>query len=49
MSEMEASGHGRWFERLLGELQIELWVGDAAEIRTNAGTQAEDGSTGCTS
>ena len=32
--EMEASGHGRWFERLLGELQIELWVGDAAEIRT---------------
>src|SRR5678809_1270232 len=31
---MEASGHGRWFERLLGELQVELWVGDAAEIRT---------------
>ena len=31
---MEASGHGRWFERLMGELQIELWVGDAAEIRT---------------
>ena len=31
---MEASGHGRWFERLLGELQIELWIGDAAEIRT---------------
>jgi transposase len=31
---MEASGHARWFERLLGELQIELWVGDAAEIRT---------------
>jgi transposase len=30
---MEASGHGRWFERLLAELQIELWVGDAAEIR----------------
>jgi hypothetical protein len=24
----------RWFERLLAELQIELWVGDAAEIRT---------------
>ena len=21
---MEASGHGRWFERLMGELQIEL-------------------------
>ena len=31
---MEASGHGRWFERLLGELGIELWIGDAAEIRT---------------
>ena len=31
---MEASGHGRWFERLLGELRIELWIGDAAEIRT---------------
>src|ERR1700685_313225 len=31
---MEASGHARWFERPLGELQFELWVGDAAEIRT---------------
>jgi transposase len=31
---MEASGHARWFERLLGELEIELWIGDAAEIRT---------------
>jgi transposase len=31
---MEATGHGRWFERLLGELQFELWIGDAAEIRT---------------
>ena len=30
---MEASGHGRWFERLLAELQMELWIGDAAEIR----------------
>jgi len=30
---MEASGHGRWFERLLGELNIELWTGDAAKIR----------------
>jgi transposase len=28
---MEASGHGRWFERLMGELPIELWVGDAAD------------------
>ena len=31
---MEASGHARWFERLLGELQFELGIGDAAEIRT---------------
>src|SRR2546422_6942441 len=32
-SGMEASGHARWFERLLAELNIELWIGDAAEIR----------------
>ena len=31
---MEASGHARWFERLVGELQFELGIGDAAEIRT---------------
>jgi transposase len=31
---MEASGHSRWFERLLGDLQFELWIGDAAEIRS---------------
>ena len=31
---MEASGHALWFERLLGELQFELWIGDAAKIRT---------------
>ncbi len=31
---MEASGHARWFERLLAELQIELLIGDAAEIRS---------------
>src|ERR1700733_554795 len=30
---MGASGHARWFERLLAELQIEVWIGDAAEIR----------------
>jgi transposase len=27
---MEASGHARWFERLVAELQFELWIGDAA-------------------
>jgi transposase len=31
---MEASGHGHWFERLLAELHFELWIGDAAEVRT---------------
>ena len=31
---MEASGHSRWFEGLLQELQFELWIGNAAEIRT---------------
>ena len=31
---MEASGHARWFERLLGELNLELWIGDAAEIQS---------------
>src|SRR3979490_2514108 len=31
---MEASGHARWVERLVAELQVELWIGDAAEIRT---------------
>jgi transposase len=30
---MEATGHARWFERLLAELQFELWVGDPGEIR----------------
>ena len=30
---MEASGHSRWFERLLAELGHELWIGDPAKIR----------------
>src|ERR1700719_694675 len=30
---MEASGHARWFERVLEELSFELWTGDAAKIR----------------
>jgi transposase len=38
---MEASGHARWFERLLGELNIELWVGDAAVIRAKRGRKAK--------
>jgi transposase len=31
---MEASGQARWFERLLSELQFELWIGDATEIQS---------------
>ena len=31
---MEASGHARWFERLLSELQFELYIGDAAAVRS---------------
>ena len=31
---MEASGHARWFERVLAELNLELWIGDTAEIQT---------------
>jgi len=31
---MEASGYARWFERLLAELQLELWIGDAGEIQS---------------
>jgi transposase len=30
---METGGSSRWFERLLGELGQELWIGDAAKIR----------------
>ena len=30
---MEATGFSRWFERLLAELRMELWIGDPAEIK----------------
>ena len=30
---MEATGFSRWFERLLAELDFELWIGDPAEIK----------------
>jgi transposase len=32
---MEACGHNPWFERLLQELGIELWFGDAARVRAS--------------
>jgi transposase len=31
---MEATGYSHWFERLLAELGIGVWIGDAAEIKT---------------
>ncbi len=33
---MEASGHARWFQRLLAGLGIELWIGDPSAIRAAA-------------
>jgi transposase len=32
---MEACGHYPWFERLLAELGMELWLGEAAKIRAS--------------
>jgi transposase len=32
---MEACGHYPWFERLLAELGMELWFGDAARVRAS--------------
>jgi transposase len=32
---IEATGHTRWFERMLAELGYELWIGDAAQIRAS--------------
>ena len=34
---IEATGGTRWFERLLRELEMELWVGDPAKVRAAAG------------
>ena len=30
---IEATGHSRWFERLMAELNFEIWIGDPAQIR----------------
>src|SRR5579863_9663098 len=32
---IEACGQSQWFERMLGELGHELWIGDAARIRAS--------------
>jgi len=31
---IEATGYSRWFERLLAGLGFEVWIGNAAEIKT---------------
>src|SRR5713226_4302325 len=31
---LEATGYSRWFERLLAELGMEVWIGDAAAIKS---------------
>jgi transposase len=40
--EMEATGYSRWFERLLAELGIEVWIGDAVKIKTKRVHAAKD-------
>ncbi len=44
---MEASGHARWFKRLLAEVNFELWIGDATEIARKRERKQRDGSAGC--
>src|SRR5207237_5148281 len=39
---MEASGHARWFERLLTELQFELWIGGCSRDPHQTGAQTEN-------
>src|SRR5664279_6323598 len=43
---IEATGHARWFERLLAELGFELWIGDPARLKPQS-AEAEDRSSGC--
>lgn len=40
---MEASGFGRWCERLLTELQLELWIEDAGEIQSKRARKQKTG------
>jgi transposase len=39
---IEATGYTRWFERMLGEMGHELWVGDAARIRASQVRKQKD-------
>src|SRR5207244_12584181 len=36
---MEASGHARWVERPLAELNVELWLGGATETARKRGRE----------
>jgi hypothetical protein len=40
---MEASGHARWFERLLSELQFELWIDVFQGVRNDEYIGLRDG------
>jgi hypothetical protein len=40
---IEATGHTRWFERMLAELGHELWIGDGGRDPGVDAAQAEDG------
>jgi len=44
---MEATGHARWFERLLAKLGLELWIDDPAKSKAKRVRKAEDGPPGC--
>ena len=39
---MEASGHSRWFERLLRDLQFDLWIGNARKFVKRVRKQKTD-------
>ncbi len=39
---IEATGHARWFERLLAELGFELWIGNPSEIKAARVPEAEN-------
>src|ERR1700675_2339887 len=43
---LEATGYSRWFERLLGELEIEVWIGSRGD-QSQARPQAKDRPSGC--
>ena len=44
---MEACGHYPWFERLLADLGLELWLGDAAKIRASVVRKRDKGISEC--